>query len=329
MKKKYKKIALGGTFDHFHKGHEHFLNNAFSISEKVLIGITSDVYILKNKEKDLFETLETRKKTVLTFLKKKNLFKKAEIVVIENRFGPTLTDKEIDAIFVHKESVEIAKLINLKREKNKLKKLKIVLTSIILAGDKEKISSKRIRNGEMNRNGEIYIRNDWLKGKLLLPDNLRKELIKPFGKILKNNFTFKTKYGFSTVGDITTIKANKKKKTPLIAVFDFLVKREKTFKNIKELGFEKEEKVVRVVNPAGTITSNLFKVIISAFKKKKKKLLLVKGEDDLAVLPLILCAPLNFYIYYGQPNQGIVEIMITEEVKEKAYKLALKFKKIN
>lgn len=329
MNKKYKKIALGGTFDHLHKGHEAFLKNAFLTSEKVLIGITSDLYVLKNKEKEKIEDFETRKGSVAFFLKKKGFLEKAEIVLINNRYGPTLKDKIIDAILVSKNDVKIAKTINLKRKKNKLKKLKVALISTVLAEDSGRISSKRIRNGEIDRNGKVYIKKDWLKGKLLLPDNLREELVKPFGKLFKKGFVFKTESGFATVGDITTARANREKVDPQISVFDFLVKRKKSFKDIKELGFKGNEQVVNVVNPSGTVTSNLFKTMINAFKDKQKKTILVKGEDDLAVLPLILCAPLNFHVYYGQPDKGVVEILVTERTKKKAYKLASKFKNIN
>ena len=42
LDKKYKKIAVGGTFDKFHKGHEKLLSTAFEMGEEVLIGVTSD-----------------------------------------------------------------------------------------------------------------------------------------------------------------------------------------------------------------------------------------------------------------------------------------------
>lgn len=329
MNKKYKRIALGGTFDHFHKGHETFLKNAFLTSEKVLIGITCDSYVLKNKEKEIIENFKIRKESVVSFLKKKGFLEKAEIIAINNRYGPTLKDKIIDAILVSKDDVKIVETINLKREKNKLKKLKIILISTVLAEDARRISSRRIREGEIDRNGKTYVKKDWLKGKLLLPDNLRKKLLKPFGKLFMKEFVFKTKFGFATVGDVTTIRANRKRKIPQIAIFDFLVKRKKSFKDIKELDFKGNEQVVSVVNPPGTVTSNLFKAIAFAFKDNKKTLIRIKGEDDLAVLPLILCAPLNFHIYYGQPDKGVVEISVTERAKEKAYKLASRFEIIN
>ena len=39
----YRVIALGGTFDIIHIGHIELLKKGFSISEKVIIGLTSDV----------------------------------------------------------------------------------------------------------------------------------------------------------------------------------------------------------------------------------------------------------------------------------------------
>ena len=42
--KKYRKVALGGTFDRFHEGHRKLIEKAFEIGQEVLIGITSDEF---------------------------------------------------------------------------------------------------------------------------------------------------------------------------------------------------------------------------------------------------------------------------------------------
>ena len=56
----------------------------------------------------------------------------------------------------------------------------------------------------------------------------------------------------------------------------------------------------------------------------KPQTILVKGEEDLGVLPAILLSPLNTAIFYGQPQKGLVYIKVTETSKQKALKLLQK-----
>ena len=42
--KKYKRVAVGGTFDKFHYGHRSLIAKAFEIGENVEIGVTSNVF---------------------------------------------------------------------------------------------------------------------------------------------------------------------------------------------------------------------------------------------------------------------------------------------
>ncbi len=41
---KFKGVAVGGSFDPFHKGHRELLTKAFEIGEKVFIGVVSDKF---------------------------------------------------------------------------------------------------------------------------------------------------------------------------------------------------------------------------------------------------------------------------------------------
>ena len=50
--KRYKRVAVGGTFDKFHYGHRHLIAKAFEIGESVEIGVTSNVFACK-KEGDV------------------------------------------------------------------------------------------------------------------------------------------------------------------------------------------------------------------------------------------------------------------------------------
>ena len=44
---KYKRGAVGGTFDILHIGHKHLLETTFRISDEVIIGVSSDNFVNK------------------------------------------------------------------------------------------------------------------------------------------------------------------------------------------------------------------------------------------------------------------------------------------
>jgi cytidyltransferase-like protein len=50
--KKYKRVAVGGTFDKFHYGHRSLIAKAFEIGENVEIGVTSNQFV-ESKEGDI------------------------------------------------------------------------------------------------------------------------------------------------------------------------------------------------------------------------------------------------------------------------------------
>ena len=101
---KHNLVVCGGTFDHFHKGHQEFLRYVFSVGKKVIVGVTNDEYIEKSKIKNQISKIEPfgkRKKAVLEFLKQEGVLNRVEIVEINDLFGPTLSkDIPIDAIVV-------------------------------------------------------------------------------------------------------------------------------------------------------------------------------------------------------------------------------------
>ncbi|MFH0922831.1 MAG: DUF359 domain-containing protein, partial [Candidatus Micrarchaeota archaeon] len=79
--------------------------------------------------------------------------------------------------------------------------------------------------------------------------------------------------------------------------------------------------VLKARNAAGTVSRSLDNAMRKAIHAKKRVLVKVKGEEDLAVLPAVLVAPLNSVIAYGQPGDGAVIVRVTEKIKEKAAKI--------
>ena len=84
------------------------------------------------------------------------------------------------------------------------------------------------------------------------------------------------------------------------------------------------ENILDADNPAGTITENLWETIEEAIsltlEDSGNRIIVVKGEEDLAVIPCLLIAPEDAVILYGQPNEGLVFVNVCEG-KSKAKRL--------
>ena len=70
-------------------------------------------------------------------------------------------------------------------------------------------------------------------------------------------------------------------------------------------------------NPSGTLSTESIVLIHDLITQNIDSLVVVDGEEDLLALPSILFAPLNAYVLYGQPNEGIVVVSVTESLKIK------------
>ena len=322
---KYKLVACGGTFDLLHAGHKAFLQEVLSHSDKVLLGITSDSYIKSFKDGNNIESFEFRKNAVQNFLSSIGAMDRIEVSVIDNFYGPLLTgDFNAQAIAVTPQTAEMAEEINQKRKQNNLQELKIINISLGLAEDGNPISATRIRRGEINRNGRLYLNPRWKNKVLILPENLRSSLQSPWAQILDKVPEKIDGSKTIAIGDITVQKFNQKNVGQFLSIVDFFVQRKLKFHELSELGLVNQN-LQKVKNQHGTITSDLFSMVQEAFHNENRNIILVDGEEDLAFLPVMLIAPLGFSIFYGQPNQGLVRVDVTEETKEEAYQIISKF----
>lgn len=335
---KFKTVVCGGTFDHFHKGHEEFLRLALSYGQKIIIGLTSERYVQENKKDEgllLIEKIESyheRRKSLINFLKKEKVENRVEIVLINNFFGPTLEKKlSINAIVVSENSIKNATKINQERKKIGLSKLPIILKHLVKGNDKKIISSTRIRKGEINRLGRSYLNPLWFSVNLELSKALRKKLQMPLGLLFKNEKDSLKNLNNSylvAIGDVITQSFNKGSSFPKISAVDFCIARKKTFNSFEELGFKGKEMIINVKNKSGLLTPAIFKASKQAFQflgEKKNVIIKIEGEEDLAVLPIILASPLGFSVFYGQPDKGVVRIDVTEESKEMVYQFVNNF----
>jgi pantetheine-phosphate adenylyltransferase len=154
-KRKFSKVAVGGTFDELHRGHRKLLLKAFKIGDTVFIGLTSDNMLKDHSKKHAVDPYESRKNELLHFLSSRRLLNRATIIPLNDKYGTTLDNGNLEAIVVSEETQPVAQEINHLREKKGLKPLVIFIVKMVDAEDSIPISSTRIRIGEIDREGHL------------------------------------------------------------------------------------------------------------------------------------------------------------------------------
>lgn len=158
-KLRYKSVALGGTFDVFHSGHRQLLSHAFELGELVLIGITSDQLVKTLGKAHPVQGYSSRAREVWRFLKQHGWTRRGEIRPLTDRFGPAASRKNLQAIVVTPKTLSSARRLNRERRNRGLTPLEIQTVPLANAKDGMPISSTRIRDGEIDRQGRILRKN--------------------------------------------------------------------------------------------------------------------------------------------------------------------------
>ena len=155
-----------------------------------------------------------------------------------------------------------------------------------------------------------------------LSKRLRDELKTPFGKLILEKNTNKetiqkeipTNSFLITVGDATTEKMLNLGLVPSLQIVDSQEKR-KPRAPPNATGTKTQ---LFCNNPAGEITVQSIKTIKTAFQSTPPIRISVNGEEDLLTIPVCIYAPDNATVLYGQPNKGLVVVVINTEIKNKA-----------
>ena len=147
-------VALGGTFDIIHAGHIALLEKGFSISKKVIIGLTSDE-LAEKKGKKLLNNFQIRYSALEILVKEKFPNNTSEIAKLDDDFGPAVIEGDVNALVVSEETRSKGQLLNKLRLEQNQSQVTIIVVPMILAKDGSRISTTRIRNSEIDAQGNI------------------------------------------------------------------------------------------------------------------------------------------------------------------------------
>jgi pantetheine-phosphate adenylyltransferase len=156
LEEKYTIVATGGTFDELHIGHIALLARAFEVGKKVIIGVSSDNFAA-HRGKNLNHNFETRAANLKNMIKKEFGDVNYEIAKLDSDFGPAVTTGDVEALVTSTETQNKGKVLNEMRAKIGAKPVTVVTVELVKAEDGSKISSTRIRSGEIDRQGRKLV----------------------------------------------------------------------------------------------------------------------------------------------------------------------------
>lgn len=150
-------VVLGGTFNPIHAGHRNLLEKALSTGDTV-IGITSDEMARASRDRKVedYEIREERVREVAQEMADE-YDSDFRIDKLTEPSGPAVENGEFEYIVISPEDKTIHRVneINEKRNQKGHPPLKIKVADPIYAEDGKRISSTRIVNGEIDKQGNL------------------------------------------------------------------------------------------------------------------------------------------------------------------------------
>lgn len=173
---------------------------------------------------------------------------------------------------------------------------------------------------------------------LTLPESLRSAFKNPLGPVYTETETLLDEVErvdtdiepafdapLISVGDVVTAHLLTADRQPDVAVIDRQTKRGPVSEEIETVLSAHDGPQIRVDNPAGTISEQLLLALRDGLENPEPVMIVVSGEEDLATVPAMLLAPVGSSVVYGQPDEGMVHVAVTESAAAEARRLLERF----
>mgnify|MGYP000274075449 CR=1 FL=1 len=123
----------------------------------------------------------------------------------------------------------------------------------------------------------------------------------------------------ATIGDVVTRNFINYGQIPDIALIDFKTRRRKLREAELSRVLSLYDNKLSITNPRSTIAKETWNTLTEAVNKvinqRIKCLIIVDGEEDLLTLSLSILAPDRSFIFYGQPDQALVLVIVSQYVR--------------
>ncbi|MFW9912214.1 MAG: DUF359 domain-containing protein [Candidatus Thorarchaeota archaeon] len=309
-------------FDRFHLGHQALIDRLSDMPSPVAV-VTGGEIVGRNLDLQcIIQPIEERLAKLKEYIEEEELDKTIDAITM-TRFSELLSIKGATTFLMYQgpccDEVRSGVLDKRTRYEDVLDYLKPVR-----AFDGNKLTSARVRKGEIDREGKR------LRGTREPPRKLdlthRGELKAPKGNLYHKNDGPPQKRVVEriieenpkcvvAVGDVTVATLIEEGYIPDVSIVDGITKRGKfegTFSGEREYMF---------YNPAAVLYPEAWSTIDTAIRDKKRSLIVVDGEEDLMGFPGVLLAPNGSIMLYGQPDAGIVWVPVHKENKSLARSL--------
>ena len=148
------RVVLGGTFDRLHVGHEALLETAFRAGRSVAIGLTTDRYLAGHPKPGVarVRTYRTRRAALRRWLSARYPARRWRVTALDDPYGGSVGEG-VEALVVSADTVAGGRAVNAERRRRGRRPVPLLVVPLVLADDLRPVSSRRIRAGEIDRNG--------------------------------------------------------------------------------------------------------------------------------------------------------------------------------